>query len=119
MPIASYENLSNRVNLMRLCALKHNFLWSIFDRYRWSVFNRRQQVALLDEINSSQTINSQHEDRVGRGYEYFLGKFGWQTVGEFDMPKSNVNLIAEMIVTKAKSMTLVAARAECLNLSQN
>lgn len=31
--------------------------------------------ALLDQINNIQTINSQHEDVVGRVYEYFLGKF--------------------------------------------
>jgi type I restriction enzyme M protein len=56
--------------------------------------------ALLDEINNIQTINSQHEDVVGRVYEYFLGKFAFaegKGKGEFYTPKSIVNLIAEMI----------------------
>lgn len=57
-------------------------------------------AALLDEINNIQTINSQHEDVVGRVYEYFLGKFALaegKGKGEFYTPKSIVNLIAEMI----------------------
>jgi len=56
--------------------------------------------ALLDEINNIQTINSQHEDVVGRVYEYFLGKFALaegKGKGEFYTPKSIVNLIATMI----------------------
>jgi type I restriction enzyme M protein len=57
-------------------------------------------AALLDEISNIQTINSQHEDVVGRVYEYFLGKFALaegKGKGEFYTPKSIVNLIAEMI----------------------
>ena len=56
--------------------------------------------ALLDEVNNIETINSQHEDVVGRVYEYFLGKFALaegKGKGEFYTPKSIVNLIAEMI----------------------
>ncbi len=56
--------------------------------------------ALLDEINNIQTINSQHEDVVGRVYEYFLSKFALaegKGKGEFYTPKSIVNLIATMI----------------------
>lgn len=56
--------------------------------------------ALLDEINNIQTIKSQHEDIVGRVYEYFLSKFAiaeGRGKGEFYTPKSIVNLIAEMI----------------------
>ncbi len=57
-------------------------------------------AALLDEVNNIQTIQSQHEDVVGRVYEYFLGKFALaegKGKGEFYTPKSIVNLIAEMI----------------------
>lgn len=57
-------------------------------------------AALLDEINNIQTIQNQHEDVVGRVYEYFLGKFALaegKGKGEFYTPKSIVNLIAEMI----------------------
>jgi type I restriction enzyme M protein len=58
-------------------------------------------AALLDEINNIQTISNQHEDVVGRVYEYFLGKFalaeGKSKGGEYYTPKSIVNLIAEMI----------------------
>lgn len=57
-------------------------------------------AALLDEINNIQTISNQHEDVVGRVYEYFLGKFALaegKGKGEFYTPKSIVNLIAEMI----------------------
>jgi len=57
-------------------------------------------AALLDEVNNIQTIQSQHEDVVGRVYEYFLGKFALaegKGKGEFYTPKSIVNLITEMI----------------------
>ena len=57
-------------------------------------------AALLDEINNIQTISNQHEDVVGRVYEYFLGKFALaegKGKGEFYTPKSIVNLITEMI----------------------
>lgn len=56
--------------------------------------------SLLDEINNIQTINNQHEDVVGRIYEYFLSKFALvegKGKGEFYTPKTIVNLIAEMI----------------------
>lgn len=57
-------------------------------------------AALLDEINNIDTINNQHEDVVGRVYEYFLSNFALaegKGKGEFYTPKSIVNLIAEMI----------------------
>lgn len=56
--------------------------------------------SLLDEINNIETISSQHEDVIGRVYEYFLGKFALaegKGKGEFYTPKSIVNLIAELI----------------------
>ena len=57
-------------------------------------------TALLDEINNIDTITNTHQDVVGRVYEYFLGKFALaegKGKGEFNTPKSIVNLIAEMI----------------------
>ena len=57
-------------------------------------------AALLDEINNIQTISNQHEDVVGRVYEYFLGNFALaegKGKGEFYTPKSIVKLIASMI----------------------
>uniref|UniRef100_UPI0019041580 type I restriction-modification system subunit M n=1 Tax=Acinetobacter lactucae TaxID=1785128 RepID=UPI0019041580 len=57
-------------------------------------------AALLDEINNIQTISHQHEDVVGRVYEYFLGNFALaegKGKGEFYTPKSIVKLIASMI----------------------
>ncbi len=57
-------------------------------------------AALVDVINNIKTINNQHEDVVGRVYEYFLAKFALaegKGKGEFYTPKSIVNLIAEMI----------------------
>lgn len=57
-------------------------------------------AALLDEVNNIDTINNQHEDVVGRVYEYFLSNFALaegKGKGEFYTPKSIVNLIAEMI----------------------
>lgn len=57
-------------------------------------------AALLDEINNIQTISNQHEDVVGRVYEYFLGNFALaegKGKGEFYTPKSIVKLITAMI----------------------
>lgn len=57
-------------------------------------------AALLDEINNIDTIDNQHQDVVGRVYEYFLSNFALaegKGKGEFYTPKSIVNLIAEMI----------------------
>jgi type I restriction enzyme M protein len=56
--------------------------------------------ALIDEINNIDTLNNQHEDVVGRVYEYFLAKFAiaeGKGKGEFYTPKSIVNLITELI----------------------
>ena len=49
-------------------------------------------AALLDEVNNIQTIQSQHEDVVGRVYEYFLGKFALaegKGKGEFIRPRAS------------------------------
>lgn len=57
-------------------------------------------ASLLDEINDIETISNQHEDIIGRVYEYFLGKFALaegKGKGEFYTPKSIVKLIASMI----------------------
>lgn len=57
-------------------------------------------AALLSEIDGIQTISNQHEDVVGRVYEYFLGNFALaegKGKGEFYTPKSIVKLIASMI----------------------
>lgn len=61
---------------------------------------RAKLSALLDEINSINTLQDKEHDLIGRVYEYFLGKFAiaeGKGKGEYYTPKTIVNLIAEMI----------------------
>ena len=68
--------------------------------YTSLALDRTKLAALLDEINSIDTLKDPENDLLGRVYEYFLAKFAiaeGKGKGEYYTPKSIVNLIAEMI----------------------
>jgi type I restriction-modification system DNA methylase subunit len=87
---------------------KHVVLSLIFPKFVSDKFEARKQAALIDFINNIATVSDQssagpegnEQDLVGRGYEYFFGKFAateGKGGGEFYTPKCIVNLLAEMI----------------------
>lgn len=82
-----------RVNEALKAALPSNYYSSFgLDQTKLSAF--------LDEINEIDVVKDCEYDLIGRVYEYFLSKFAiaeGKGKGEYNTPKSIVNLIAEMI----------------------
>ena len=82
-----------RVNEALKAAIPSNYYSSFgLDQTKLSAF--------LDEINEIDVVKDCEYDLIGRVYEYFLSKFAiaeGKGKGEYNTPKSIVNLIAEMI----------------------